>query len=252
MNGIETTPIAPQLGAANSLRMRAEDSTMATAHSSAPYFPVDVTWRAVPASDGFYARYGKRAIDIAGALIGLVLAAPIIVLAAILIKLDSEGAVFYRQVRLGLKQKPFVFYKLRSMHNGAHASRHKILHLNEVDGPVFKMTNDPRITRVGRFIRKTSIDELPQLINVLRGDMSLVGPRPPLAEEVAKYEPWQRRRLDVKPGVSCLWQISGRSTLGFDEWMRLDMEYIRRMSFRLDLHILLRTIPAVLSGRGAF
>jgi lipopolysaccharide/colanic/teichoic acid biosynthesis glycosyltransferase len=252
VNGIETTPIAPQLGAANAMRLRADDNALTATHAATPYFPVDVTWRAIHAADSLYLRFGKRALDVVGAFIGLVIAAPIIAVAAILIKLDSEGAVFYRQVRLGLKQKPFVFYKLRSMHDGAHATRHKILHLNEVDGPVFKMTNDPRITRVGRFIRKTSIDELPQLINVLRGDMSLVGPRPPLAEEVAKYEPWQRRRLDVKPGVSCLWQISGRSTLGFDEWMRLDMEYIRRMSFRLDLHILLRTIPAVLSGRGAF
>ena len=252
MNGIETTPMAPQL-ATSSLRVRAEEAALGTAtHAAPPYFPVDVAWRTGAAADTMYLRAGKRALDVVGALFGLILATPVIALAAILIKLDSEGSIFYKQVRLGLKQKPFVFYKLRSMHDGAHASRHKILHLNEVDGPVFKMTNDPRITRVGRFIRKTSIDELPQLFNVLRGDMSLVGPRPPLAEEVAKYEPWQRRRLDVKPGVSCLWQISGRSTLGFDEWMRLDMEYIRRMSFKLDLQILVRTIPAVLSGRGAF
>jgi lipopolysaccharide/colanic/teichoic acid biosynthesis glycosyltransferase len=145
-----------------------------------------------------------------------------------------------------------VFYKLRSMVDGAHESRKYMLHLNEVDGPIFKISNDPRVTRVGRFLRRSSIDEVPQLWNVLKGDMSLVGPRPPIPEEVEKYEPWQRRRLDVKPGITCLWQISGRSKLGFDEWMRLDIQYIRHRSFLLDIKILLRTLPAVLSRDGAY
>jgi lipopolysaccharide/colanic/teichoic acid biosynthesis glycosyltransferase len=145
-----------------------------------------------------------------------------------------------------------VFYKFRSMVDGAHESRNFLLHLNEVQGPVFKIADDPRITRVGRYLRRTSIDELPQLVNVLRGDMSLVGPRPPIPEEVEKYEPWQRRRLSVKPGITCLWQISGRSRLGFEEWMRLDIVYIQSCSFLLDMKILLRTIPAVLSRDGAY
>ncbi len=255
MNSIDTTSVARERGAAAPLLMRADEAALGAAGSRAyaaqPYMPVDVPWHAA-AEESFYLRIGKRLLDITGAAIGLLLTAPVMAIAAILVKLDSEGTVFYKSVRLGQHQRPFTFYKMRSMYDGAHANRHKILHLNEVDGPVFKMSNDPRITRVGRLLRKTSIDELPQLFNVLRGDMSLVGPRPPIPEEVAKYEPWQRRRLDVKPGVTCLWQISGRSTLGFDEWMRLDMEYIRRQSFTLDIAILLRTIPAVLSGRGAF
>ena len=138
------------------------------------------------------------------------------------------------------------------MIHGAEHHRHRIAHLNEVSGPVFKVAQDPRITRVGQFLRRSSLDELPQLLNVLKGDMSLVGPRPPIPQEVLQYEPWQLRRLSVRPGITCLWQISGRSRLGFDEWMRLDMEYIGRRSLALDLKILLRTIPAVLSGEGAY
>src|SRR5207248_1848643 len=138
-----------------------------------------------------------------------------------------------------------------SMYVGADAERAQLMHLNEVDGPVFKLQRDPRVTRIGRMLRSTSIDELPQLVNVLKGDMSLVGPRPPLPEEAEKYETWQRRRLDVKPGITCLWQISGRSRLSFDEWMRLDLEYIRCQSLANDLKILFRTIPAVLSREGA-
>ena len=134
----------------------------------------------------------------------------------------------------------------------AHEVRNFLLHLNEVDGPVFKLSNDPRVTQVGKFLRRTSIDELPQLINVLRGEMTLVGPRPPIPEEVEKYEPWQRHRLDVTPGITCLWQISGRSRLGFNEWMRLDLQYIQNRSFLLDMKIILRTVPAVLSRDGAY
>ena len=137
-------------------------------------------------------------------------------------------------------------------YNGSHAKRSALMHLNEMDGPVFKLANDPRITRVGRMLRRTSVDELPQLWNVLRGDMSLVGPRPPIPEEVAQYSAFEAKRLSVRPGLSCLWQVSGRSTLGFNEWMQLDIEYIRHRSFALDLKILLLTIPAVLSCRGAY
>jgi lipopolysaccharide/colanic/teichoic acid biosynthesis glycosyltransferase len=177
---------------------------------------------------------------------------PFVPLIALAIKLDSRAPVLYKSVRLGKDGEPFVFYKFRSMVEGAHESTRYLRHLNETGGPVFKSARDPRVTRVGRFLRRTSIDEIPQLWNVVRGDMTLVGPRPPIPEEVEKYEPWQRRRLEVKPGLTCLWQVSGRSKLGFDEWMRLDIQYTQNMTFMLDLKILLRTIPAVISREGAY
>lgn len=201
---------------------------------------------------GFYKRYGKRLIDLVATSMLLLLLLPIFPLIALAIVLSSPGPVIYRSTRLGKNGKPFSFYKFRSMVVDAHEHRHRLLHLNEVDGPVFKLTNDPRVTPVGRFLRRTSLDELPQLFNVFKGEMSLVGPRPPIPEEVEKYEPWQRRRLDVTPGITCLWQISGRSKLGFNEWMRLDLQYIQHRSFRLDLWIMLRTIPAVFSRDGAY
>jgi len=200
----------------------------------------------------FYARAGKRVLDLVGASIALLFFAPVVLIATIALRLDSRGAALYKSKRIGKNGREFTFYKLRSMHTGADAERAMLMHLNEVDGPVFKLRRDPRVTRVGQFLRSSSIDELPQLFNVLKGDMSLVGPRPPLPEEVDKYETWQRRRLDVKPGITCLWQISGRSRLGFDEWMRLDLEYIRRQSLATDLRILVRTVPAVLSREGAY
>jgi exopolysaccharide biosynthesis polyprenyl glycosylphosphotransferase len=197
-------------------------------------------------------RGGKRALDVLGACVGLVLSAPLVAVLAIVIKLDSRGPVFYRSTRVGRGGRPFTFLKFRSMMDGADRNRHHVEHLNECDGPVFKISRDPRVTRIGRFLRTTSLDELPQFLNVLRGDMSLVGPRPPLPDEVAQYEHWQMRRLDVRPGITCLWQISGRSRIGFREWMRLDLEYIRHQSLWLDLRILIRTIPAVLSREGAY
>jgi lipopolysaccharide/colanic/teichoic acid biosynthesis glycosyltransferase len=205
-----------------------------------------------PAETGLYLRFGKRLLDVVGASLGLLLSSPLLLIAAILIKLESRGPVIYRSVRIGRGARPFAFLKLRSMVDGAEQHRQKLSHLNEADGPVFKIAADPRVTRIGRLLRMTSIDEIPQLWNVLRGEMSLVGPRPPIAEEVVQYEPWQLRRLDVVPGITCLWQISGRSRIGFQEWMRLDLEYIRHRSFRLDLKILIRTIPAVLSREGAY
>jgi lipopolysaccharide/colanic/teichoic acid biosynthesis glycosyltransferase len=205
-----------------------------------------------PAEAGLYLRYGKRALDLLGASLGLLLSAPLLLIAAVLIKLESRGPVIYRSIRIGRGARPFTFLKLRSMVDGAEQNRQKLSHLNEADGPVFKISADPRVTRIGRLLRMTSIDEIPQLWNVLRGEMSLVGPRPPIAEEVVQYEPWQLRRLDVVPGITCLWQISGRSRIGFQEWMRLDLEYIRHRSFLLDLKILIRTIPAVLSREGAY
>jgi lipopolysaccharide/colanic/teichoic acid biosynthesis glycosyltransferase len=212
------------------------------------------TWvePAAPARSTLYLRFGKRLFDIVAASFGLLVTAPVLLLFAALIRLDSRGPILYRSMRLGKNGRPFTFFKLRSMYVGADRDRQQLQHLNEVDGPVFKISRDPRTTRVGRFIRQTSIDELPQFLNVLRGDMSMVGPRPPLPEEVEHYEAWQRRRLEVKPGITCLWQISGRSRLGFNEWMRLDLEYIKRQSLATDLRILWRTVPAVISREGAF
>ena len=205
-----------------------------------------------PVDRGFYLRFGKRLLDVAGAAVALTLHLPLLVLTAIAIKLESRGPVFYRSTRIGRNGRAFTFLKLRSMFDGADRQRHQLQHLNECDGPTFKISRDPRVTRIGRILRVTSLDEIPQFLNVLCGDMSLVGPRPPIPEEVEQYEPWQWRRLDVKPGITCLWQISGRSTLSFKEWMRLDLEYIKHRSFWLDLRILLRTIPAVLSREGAY
>ena len=194
----------------------------------------------------------KRALDITVAAALLVLAAPLMLLIALAIKLDSPGPVIFRQRRVGKDGRLFTFYKFRGMVADAEARLHEVAHLNEVDGPIFKSRRDPRVTRVGRVLRRTSLDELPQLWNVLRGDMSLVGPRPPLPTEVTRYEPWQRDRLLVPGGITGLWQVSGRNLLGFEDMVRLDLEYITRWSLWLDLRILLRTILVVLTARGAY
>jgi exopolysaccharide biosynthesis polyprenyl glycosylphosphotransferase len=193
----------------------------------------------------------KRALDVALAALLLLLALPAVGLVAALIKLTSGGSVLFRQTRCGLNGRAFTLYKFRTMVEDAEERRRELEHLNEMKGPVFKLKSDPRVTAVGRFLRKYSLDELPQLWNVLRGDMSLVGPRPPIPEEVRRYQRWQRRRLAMKPGLTCLWQISGRNEVDFDRWMQLDLEYIDSWSPMLDVKILLKTIPVVLSGRGA-
>jgi exopolysaccharide biosynthesis polyprenyl glycosylphosphotransferase len=200
----------------------------------------------------FYRRYGKRILDLALTIPALVVLLPVMGILALLIRLDSPGPVIYTCRRVGEGGRLFRFYKFRSMVVGADRIREELRPYNEVDGPVFKMAEDPRVTRIGRFLRRSSLDELPQLFNVLKGDMSLVGPRPPLPEEVVQYEPWQRRRLSVRPGLTCFWQVSGRSRLNFEEWVRLDIRYIEEMSLGVDLKIILRTIPAVLSGEGAY
>jgi exopolysaccharide biosynthesis polyprenyl glycosylphosphotransferase len=181
----------------------------------------------------------KRAIDLVLSLVLFLLTLPIQVLAAIAIKLSSPGPIFFRQTRCGLNGRHFTLLKFRTMHAGAEERLPEISHLNEMSGPVFKSSMDPRLTVVGRVLRRLSIDELPQLWNVIVGDMSLVGPRPPLPEEVSRYEPWQRRRLSMSPGITCLWQISGRNDLDFDRWMELDLKYIDSWSPMLDLEILL-------------
>ncbi|MBZ0089186.1 MAG: sugar transferase, partial [Thermoanaerobaculia bacterium] len=193
----------------------------------------------------------KRLTDVALSALLLALAAPIVLFVALAIRLSSRGAVMFRQTRCGLNGRHFTLYKFRTMVEGAEERRHEVAHLNEMDGPVFKVTNDPRVTGLGRFLRKFSLDELPQLWNVLKGDMSLVGPRPPIPEEVAQYQRWQRRRLAMRPGLTCLWQISGRNQVDFDSWMQLDLQYIDSWTPWLDFKILAKTVPVVLSGRGA-
>ena len=194
----------------------------------------------------------KRTIDVLGASAGLLLSVPIMLVVAVAIKLDSRGPVLFRHPRLGKDGRPFVMLKFRSMYQEAPALRQQLFAENEMAGPVFKIRSDPRVTRVGRIIRKYSLDELPQLWNVLRGEMSLVGPRPPIPDEVARYHPWQRERLAVKPGLTCTWQVSGRSDIPFDEWIQMDIEYVRTRSLLMDLKLLLLTVPAVISARGAY
>jgi exopolysaccharide biosynthesis polyprenyl glycosylphosphotransferase len=194
----------------------------------------------------------KRLIDVFAAFILLVIFAPLFVCIAILIKLDSRGPVFFRQDRMGYHKRRFRMVKFRTMAADAEARLKEIEHLNEKDGAIFKIKNDPRITRIGRFLRISSLDELPQLVNVLLGDMSLVGPRPLSVRDALRLEQsWQKRRFSIRPGMTCLWQISGRSNLSFEEWMELDLEYIDKWSLYLDWWILLKTIPAVVTARGA-
>ena len=194
----------------------------------------------------------KRALDVALSAIALVLLAPVFAAVAIAIFLDSPGPVIFRQQRAGRAGRPFAFYKFRSMFVDAERRKKNLQFLNEQVGPVFKIRDDPRITRVGRLLRRWSLDELPQLWNVLKGDFSLVGPRPPTLDEVEQYERWQRRRLNVPGGITGPWQVSGRSEIPFLEWMRMDMRYIARRSLWHDFVLLARSVPAVLSGRGAY
>ena len=197
-------------------------------------------------------RFLKRTFDVVASLLGLFICVPIFLIVGIAIKIeDSKGTVFYHQPRIGLNGKTFSLHKLRSMYSNADEIKASLMDQNEMDGPVFKIKNDPRVTKVGRVIRKFSIDELPQLWNVFIGDMSLVGPRPlPVAEELA-CNAYQRQRELVKPGLTCYWQISGRNDIMFAEWIELDFKYIRNQSIWTDLSLLFRTIPAVLCSKGA-
>ncbi|GAB4254129.1 MAG: hypothetical protein Kow00109_29630 [Acidobacteriota bacterium] len=204
-----------------------------------------------PQPDHGFAKALKRVMDFAIAAVSLILLSPLMAATALAIKLTSPGPILYRQTRCGLYGRRFTLYKFRTMVDGAEDLLWDIFHLNEMDGPVFKMRNDPRVTKIGRFLRKYSIDELPQLWNVLKGEMSIVGPRAPLPYEVEYYKLDQRRRLSVKPGITCLWQVSGRNDISFEKWMELDLQYIDRWSLWLDLRILFKTIPAVITGRGA-
>lgn len=193
----------------------------------------------------------KRLFDVFAASMGLLVLSPLLLLVALSIKLTSRGPVFFKQTRLGLHGRPFAMLKFRSMVVNAEALRARLEAQNEQSGPVFKMAHDPRVTAIGRFIRKYSIDELPQLFNIIRGEMSVVGPRPPLPKEVDQYRTWQLRRLSVRPGLTCVWQVSGRNSVGFEEWMRMDMHYIDHWSLREDFGLVLKTFGVVVKGRGA-
>ena len=194
----------------------------------------------------------KRLMDIVGASLGLILASPIMLIVAILIKLeDPKGPIFFSQIRNGAYPTTFKMYKFRSMYIDAEERLQELMHLNEQSGPAFKIKDDPRITKVGKFIRKTSLDELPQLFNVLKGDMSLVGPRPAIPREVEQYTAYQKQRLFVKPGLTCIWQVSGRNNIGFDQWVELDIKYIKTRNLWLDIKLILMTIPAMLGDENA-
>ena len=193
----------------------------------------------------------KRTLDVVGSAALIVLTAPLMALTALAVKLTSPGPLIFRQIRSGIGGRPFTLYKFRTMCLGADAMKEQLLDRNEHDGPVFKLHDDPRVTGIGRLLRRTSIDELPQLFNVLKGEMSLVGPRPPIPSETDRYEQWQHRRLECTGGLTGIWQVSGRSEVDFHDWVRMDILYQRRRSVWTDLAILLRTIPAVVRGRGA-
>ncbi len=193
----------------------------------------------------------KRVLDVVLALVLILLLSPVFVLIALAIKLTSRGPVLFKQARCGMNGRTFTLYKFRSMIANAEMRKRELEKMNEMDGPVFKIKRDPRITTVGRILRKSSLDELPQLFNVLMGDMSFVGPRPPLAVEVELYKQWQRRRLSLKPGLTCIWQVSGRNHIGFEKWMEMDMEYIDNWSLWLDFKIMAKTVFVVLFGYGA-
>lgn len=193
----------------------------------------------------------KRFIDIIASLVGLLILSPIILIVCILIKIESKGPVIFSQIRIGKNLREFKMYKFRSMVINAEELKAKLQEKNEMSGPMFKMKDDPRITKVGKFIRKTSIDELPQLLNVLKGDMSLVGPRPSLPKEVKEFEPWMLERFSVKPGLTCIWQVSGRNNIDFEDWMKLDIKYVRERSTIIDLKLIFKTFFVLFGDENA-
>ena len=201
--------------------------------------------------EGLIYKISKRTLDIICSTLGLIILSPVLLIVAILIKLESKGPVIFSQKRVGLNGNEFKMYKFRSMVQNAEELKEKLAKQNEMSGPMFKMKDDPRVTKVGKFIRKTSIDEIPQLINVIKGDMSLVGPRPSLPKEVAKFEPWMLDRLNVKPGLTCYWQVSGRNNIDFEEWMKLDLQYVEDRSFLLDLKLIFKTFFVLFGDKNA-
>lgn len=193
----------------------------------------------------------KRLLDILGSIIGLILLSPILIIVGILIKLESKGPIIFSQKRVGLNKKEFKMYKFRSMVCNAEELKEKLKDQNEMSGPMFKIKDDPRITKIGKFIRKTSIDELPQLINVLKGDMSLVGPRPSLPNEVKEFESWMLKRFEVKPGLTCYWQVMGRNAIDFENWMKLDIKYVNERNFWLDIKLIFKTFFVLFGDENA-
>lgn len=193
----------------------------------------------------------KRTIDFLGAIFGLFILSPVLIIVGILIKMESKGSIIFSQKRIGLNGKEFNMYKFRSMVVNAEELKEKLLTQNEMSGPMFKMKDDPRITKIGKFIRKTSIDEVPQLVNVLKGEMSLVGPRPSLPKEVSQFESWMFKRLDVKPGLTCYWQVSGRNNIDFHDWMKLDVKYVEERSFWLDVKLIFKTVFVLFGDKNA-
>lgn len=193
----------------------------------------------------------KRAVDIFCSLGALIILSPILIILALLIKLESKGPVLFAQERIGMHGVTFKMYKLRSMVANAEELKKKLVEKNEMDGPMFKMKDDPRVTKIGKFIRKTSIDELPQLINVLKGEMSLVGPRPSLPNEVKEFEPWMLERLNVKPGLTCYWQVSGRNDIDFENWMKLDIKYVKERNTLLDFKLIFKTFFVLFGDKHA-
>ena len=193
----------------------------------------------------------KRITDVLFSGIGLIILSPVFVIVAIAIKLDSKGPIFFKQDRVGKDEELFSMYKFRSMVVNAEELKKALENQNEMSGPMFKMKKDPRITRVGRFIRKTSIDELPQLVNVIKGDMSLVGPRPSLPKEVEQFEPWMKERLTVQPGITCFWQVMGRNSIPFEEWMKLDVKYVRERNYFLDIKLIFKTVFVLFGDKHA-
>ena len=194
----------------------------------------------------------KRAMDIIGSLAGIILLSPLLLIIAIAIKIDDpKGSIIFSQQRCGEDNKLFQMYKFRSMVSNAEELLEELRSQNEMDGPVFKIKDDPRITKVGKFIRKTSVDELPQLFNILKGDMSIVGPRPAIPHEVAEYNDYQRQRLLVKPGLTCIWQVSGRNSIGFDEWVDMDLEYIEKRNLWMDIKLIFKTVGVLFGDDNA-
>lgn len=193
----------------------------------------------------------KRLIDVVCSFLGVLVLSPLFIIIAIIIKITSKGPVFFSQKRVGKNGKEFYMYKFRSMVVNAEELKEKLAAQNEMSGPMFKMKDDPRVTKVGKFIRKTSIDELPQLWNVLKGDMSLVGPRPSLPKEVAQFEEWMYRRLEVKPGLTCYWQVSGRNNIDFEDWMKLDIRYVDERSTWIDIKLIFKTVGVLFGDKNA-
>lgn len=193
----------------------------------------------------------KRVIDVVCSFVGVLVLSPLFIIIAIIIKFTSKGPVFFSQKRVGRDGKEFKMYKFRSMVVNAEELKEKLVAQNEMSGPMFKMKDDPRVTKVGKFIRKTSIDELPQLWNVLKGDMSLVGPRPSLPKEVAQFEDWMYRRLEVKPGLTCYWQVSGRNNIDFEDWMKLDIKYVDERNLWIDIRLIFKTVGVLFGDKNA-